>query len=800
MIPRKVVPLARTRSPQEIIDFVIRDDLGASFVIHPGTCWKDEARTQPATNAGDRVWVVDTPQGIPATAASEEARPVLQIDEEGQWYITRFDDATEMRWEVGGGVSGAYVATAILAAPYDGEVRFFVSNRGINAGARRPNGFSLQWNATSDGVNAGAGDGSSFITANSSLAAIANAKMVVSARVGRGIRATRTDNTVRSTEQEIFAPSSPDNPSSVQLFRPAYSSPVSISAADIRIYGAVCIASYRSESEDRFVCEALSRLVFGRNMSVTPENFGAVGDGVADDTLAVQAAVNSSLLVRGTPNSVYVIDGQRAQWSPFDLHRIGSVPPGTPIFSEGYWYGVRVRDHGIVEHATFSITRWSNEDKAGHAFAFGTPDSSRRSHNEMRQCVFKVFSSFGGTAAPGDGPQRLPRAFLAQSVDNFMLNVGLQGYDADNPMNGGFLFDCDTPSLHVTNAEFTNLHYVLQFCNNIIIENESLNECNAHVDLDKSNSNVLYLNNTYIREASPDNPSVDSVIEVNGVDGIDVTGNSFAHPRRGIIYNSKSNIANTWAGALVGTASPIFKATKNLYSQNTITDASNIAVSVGSTWAAAPHSGEAGTANVEIADTIVGGTTGLLVNECDGLAFTGSISNCSGVGIHLRGQSQIEAVLKANIGGTVLNTAGSAILAESINELVLANPTLNGGLPVIDIRQANVKNMTLKGSATIEHATSNATPARIASIDLADGEYIFGFQAEAEGGMWLGHIEISVASSVATASLVVATVDNPAGLGGVSVDTNGATVRIYVTGNNDPAEWTFALNTEGESG
>lgn len=58
---------------------------------------------------------------------------------------------------------------------------------------------------------------------------------------------------------------------------------------------------------------------------VTPEDFGAVGDGVADDGPAILAALNTGALVRGNPGKIYGVSGSASQ---------GIVCPSVARFSD----------------------------------------------------------------------------------------------------------------------------------------------------------------------------------------------------------------------------------------------------------------------------------------------------------------------------------------------------------------------------------------------------------------------------------------------------------------------------------
>lgn len=460
---------------------------------------------------------------------------------------------------------------------------------------------------------------------------------------------------------------------------------------------------------------------------VSPEDFGAVGDGVTDDTEAWQLAVSSGAkVVRGKQGSRYFINGQRVVWHADDLHRLGLVPAGAAIYSAGYWCGVAVPDGVSIENAHIIITIGPDGTKAHHAFAFGDPTSATRTKgNAIRNCRFEIDASFGG------GSKR-PRCFLAQSVDGFKFTDNrLYGFDATNEMVGGYLFDCINFDLSHNQAQYVELVFATEFCADGRINSNTFLDCPNMIDADKACVRLTICDNVYNLSAQAGAGTVDGVIEINGIDGLICTGNVINHSRAGIQYSVKGGVADSWAAALAGTAVATYYPSKNIISRNIVSNTDYYAIRVGGYWDSYTHDGVPGSSNVTLQDTIYnayiqGGAAGderaaILVNECDGFVFDGLIDGSGAHGIMLRTSLETAypgagtwSVLKATkLAGHIRNCAYRGLRSEACNELNFSGLYItdcgNSGSVMMETRSMHIKPAKVRGSVRIDRGVSTAT-------------------------------------------------------------------------------------------
>lgn len=482
------------------------------------------------------------------------------------------------------------------------------------------------------------------------------------------------------------------------------------------------ITEFTAEGDDAVTRSLLEKA----RDEVSPEDYGAVGDGDTDDTLAWQAAVDSGAKrIRGRQGAIYLINGQRTQWSEEDLHRIGLVPYGTASFSDGYYCGVRVPTAVAIEDANFYVTKGADNNKAFHAFAFGDPTSvSRSSRNAIMNCTFKVYEDFGG------GSKR-PRAFLCQSVDDFVFTDNrLIGFDEDNSIIGGYMFDCRDADLSNNKGKYVELGFVTEFCTGVSANDNKFYDCDNLIDVDKACGNFTICDNTYNRSAQAGAGTVDGVIEINGIDGLICTGNVINRSRAGIQYSAKGGVADSWAAALAGTAVATYYPPKNIISQNIISNTDYYAIRAGSQWTSYAHSGVAGASNITIRDTITnayiqggeaaGEAAAVLVNECDGFVFDGSIDGSGAHGIFMRTSLETDvagagtwSITKARVGGMIRNCDYRGFRSEAVNEIIFDGLYLTDcgdeGSVMMETRSMHIKPAKIRGRLNIERGDSTAT-------------------------------------------------------------------------------------------
>lgn len=194
------------------------------------------------------------------------------------------------------------------------------------------------------------------------------------------------------------------------------------------------------------------------NAYVTPEMFGAVGDGVTDDLAAIQAAINSGLPVAGQSND-YKIDGQLVfdgfNSNVFDFS-------GATIHATGNDFAVKITNS---ENSVFRIKRITSTSSNGVLLEslsasdyvqylqlyideiniYNTSKVCIEGHcsgsgwvNEISVWNTRLFSSGGGIHLKDE-----ITAYQDGMNSWKFYNVGCEGYKTSgNMLKYGFFFDC----------------------------------------------------------------------------------------------------------------------------------------------------------------------------------------------------------------------------------------------------------------------------------------------------------------------------------------------------------------------
>lgn len=347
-----------------------------------------------------------------------------------------------------------------------------------------------------------------------------------------------------------------------------------------------------------------------------PAWFGAAGDDMTVDTIAVQKAAQLHTIVRGDNQTHYLIDGQYQIHTTMDLHRAGRFREGgwegATNFTGGYWIGVQVRTDTIFEDAIFVLHMQGVGSKKAHAFGFGYPDSSARLDGcGFRGCTFLL---------PDDlpaAPER-PHIALVQSVDHFFVEdcigegiITLRDLDEDDPdtmlplfrqitrMAGFALYDSHNSSIVQNNWHAMQLIAIYEFCDHMTYDLNHHTMCATIVDCDKRDRDFIGSNNT-IENDEEDTVTetqhiqamkkgdTDAAFEANGIDGFRLTDNSLCDVQRAYIANGKPDVYKLWKeGVLAQSQEPAdynFTVSRNVHWDDDVTRTWLSGFTAGSSW------------------------------------------------------------------------------------------------------------------------------------------------------------------------------------------------------------------------
>lgn len=116
---------------------------------------------------------------------------------------------------------------------------------------------------------------------------------------------------------------------------------------------------------------------------ITPEKYGAVGDGTTDDTAAVQAAIDSHCTVTGKGGSVYKVNNLKLADNTY-LANIHLVSEGTCLIVES--------NHSIIDGAFIESLSPATENGANYGIETRRPALQENPFIKIQNCFIKGFS------------------------------------------------------------------------------------------------------------------------------------------------------------------------------------------------------------------------------------------------------------------------------------------------------------------------------------------------------------------------------------------------------------------------
>jgi len=207
------------------------------------------------------------------------------------------------------------------------------------------------------------------------------------------------------------------------------------------------------------------------DMPVTPQDFGAVGDGTTDDTAAIQAALDSGAAIVYFPSGSYPASSTITVSSP--VHLLGEI--GSKIIPTIGLGGGKLflftTDDVIVENMSVDGTGETFTPSTGNTYAFFSGDGTTKyyNHSYINNKIINLSFSDGNTGLTN---LLVSHGIYVDNVDDVVIDNNII-----DTISGSCVFLRDNHNVSIRNNRFEDFRwYATQLTFNVkhwIIENNS---------------------------------------------------------------------------------------------------------------------------------------------------------------------------------------------------------------------------------------------------------------------------------------------------------------------------------------